>query len=163
MIEVEALLTYGATGCASVVQLIENREMKIAAENIAARLGLSGFFGLDFILEKDSERAFLIEMNPRLTPPCYLRLEKGRDLVGAMWASVTGEDLPENVPVTRSNLIVYQPEMLGRRDMPQGGYYPAIDGEPELAQELEYPFPSRTILFRLIQRLERKPADAAKV
>jgi hypothetical protein len=163
MIEVEALLTYGATGCASVVQLIENQEMKIAAENIAARLGLSGFFGLDFIIEKDSDRAFLIEMNPRLTPPCYLRLEKGRDLVGAVWASITGEDLPDNVPVTRSDLIVYQPEMLGRRDLPQGGYYPTLDDEPELAQELKFPFPSRTMLFRLTQMLERKPADAAKV
>ena len=38
------------TGSATVVRLTERPEMLLAAKRIARRLGLSGFFGLDFML-----------------------------------------------------------------------------------------------------------------
>jgi hypothetical protein len=158
LIAVEALRTDGGTGPASIVRIIRNDEMRNAAEKIASRLGISGFFGLDFILEEDTGHAYLIEMNARLAPPCYLRFEKGRDLVGAMWASVTGRPLPDNEPVTASDMIAYQPQILLRKDTPQGCFYPEPQDEPDLVRELQNPFPNRTALFRLLQLFDRKPA-----
>lgn len=156
LISVEVLRTEGSTGPASIVHLIENEEMRRAAELIAYRLQLSGFFGLDFILEEGTGRSFLIEMNARLAPPCYLRFEKGRDLVGAMWASVTGQVLPNNDRVTDSDYIAYQPQTLHNQDMPPACFYPEPENEPELARELQNPFPNRTVLFRLAQFLDRR-------
>jgi ATP-grasp domain len=161
LISVEALRTEGSTGPASIVHLIQNEEMQKAAEVIASRLGMSGFFGLDFILEEGTGRAFLIEMNARLAPPCYLRFEKGRDLVGAMWASVTGQPLPDNERVTNSDFIAYQPQTLRIQDRPPDCFYPEPEDEPELARELRNPFPNRTMLFRLVQIFDRKPAETA--
>ena len=51
-------------GHASVLRLVENREMTLAADRIVRRLSLSGIFGLDFMLEGRG-KAHLIEMNPR--------------------------------------------------------------------------------------------------
>ena len=160
LIAVEVLRTEGATGPARVVRLIQNVEMQQAADRIASRLGMSGFFGLDFMIENGTGRAYLIEMNARLTPPCYLRLEKGRDLVGAMWASVTGQPVPDHKPVTDSNTIAYQPQQLQNEDSSQEWFYPLPEDEPELAHELENPFPNRTVLFRLVQLFDSKPAAA---
>ena len=145
----EVLRSDGSTGPASVVHLIQNVEMRGAAERIASRLGISGFFGLDFILEEGTGRAYLIEMNARLAPPCYLRFEKGRDLIGAMWASITGQ------PVTESDTIAYQLQALLKEGTPAGCFYPEPEGEPELARELQNPFPNRTLLFRLVQFFDR--------
>jgi len=161
LIAVEAVRTERSTGPASIVHLIENEEIRFAAERIASRLGLSGFFGLDFVIEKQTGLAYLIEMNPRLTPPCYIRFEKGRDLVGALWACLTGMPLPDNVPVTTSDMIAYSPRALVLSGAPKNCFYYRPDGEPELARELESPFPDRTILYRLVQFFDRSPADAA--
>jgi hypothetical protein len=161
LIAVEAVRTERNTGPASIVHLIRNAEIETAAERIASKLGLSGFFGLDFIIERETGLAYLIEMNPRLTPPCYLRFEKGRDLVGALWASLSGQPLPDNVPVTNSEMIAYSPRTMELSDTPKNCFYPRPDGEPELARELESPFPDRTILYRLLQRFDRKPVNSA--
>jgi len=155
LIAVEVLRSDGSTGPASVVHLIQNAEMRGAAERIASRLGISGFFGLDFILEEGTGLAYLIEMNARLAPPCYLRFEKGRDLIGAMWASITGQPIPENVRVTESDVIAYQLQSLRKKGTPAGCFYAEPEGEPELTRELQNPFPNRTLLFRLVQLFDR--------
>ena len=158
IISVEVVRSEGSTGPASVVRVVENSQMKLAAEKLASRLGLSGFFGLDFMIEQGSDAAYLIEMNPRLTPPCYLRLGKGRDLVGATWAQLTGKPLPEHPPATQKELIAYQPLPLGpEHEVEQRYFHDVPHGEPELIRELLNPYPDRTMLFRLVQYLNRRP------
>src|SRR4029077_10843429 len=61
---VEVLALSAPTGPAKVVRVIDNREMTLAAERIAEKLELSGFFGLDFIIENGTGATFLIQMNP---------------------------------------------------------------------------------------------------
>ena len=73
-ISVEVLNAEGLTGPATTVRVIDNPEMMLSAERIARRLRLSGFFGLDFIIEESSGAACLLEMNPRCTPLCHLQL-----------------------------------------------------------------------------------------
>jgi carbamoylphosphate synthase large subunit len=74
----EAVSTQTSTGPATVVRLVDNAEMMDAARKIAHRLSMSGFFGLDFVIGERTGAAYLIEMNPRCTPPCHLRLGVGR-------------------------------------------------------------------------------------
>jgi len=85
----EVLASQGATGPALVVRLIENAEARAAAVRLAAHLRLSGFFGLDFILEPGSGAAHLIEMNPRSTQLGHLQVPAG-DLAGAWCAAALG-------------------------------------------------------------------------
>lgn len=79
-----AVKTSGATGPATVVRNIENSEMAMAAQAIAQRLAVSGFWGFDFILEKGSQKAFLLEVNPRATPACGLKARGVSELVGSL-------------------------------------------------------------------------------
>lgn len=153
-IAVEVVCSEGATGPASVVRLVDNPEMMRAAEKIASQLGLSGFFGLDFMIENNTEAAYLIEMNPRTTPPCHLRLERGRDLAGALTSCLAGELLPERARVTEEEFVAYFPHGVSAGEALSKNCYRDIPrAEPELVKELLNPFPDRTILFRLVQHL----------
>jgi ATP-grasp domain len=154
---VEVVRSDGATGPANVVRVVNNPEMMFAAERIAARLHLTGFFGLDFVIEEGSSNAYLIEMNPRTTPLCHFRLGRDRDMVASLRAQLSGQPYLENPPITKSELIAYfpQPE-LSDNSLLHDCFYDVPEGEPELVQELLRPFPSRTLLFRFFTWLSRR-------
>jgi predicted ATP-grasp superfamily ATP-dependent carboligase len=126
----------------------------LAAERIARRLRLSGFFGLDFIMETGSGAAYLIEMNPRCTPLCHLQFGKGRDMVGALRAQLSGEPVRDAPPVTLNDLIAYFPQAWNcKSEFLDSCYQDVPQGEPELVQELLRPWPDRSLLFRAGSRL----------
>jgi hypothetical protein len=160
-ISLEVVRAKGPRGPATVVQVVESPKMMLAAERIASRLYLSGFFGLDFMIENGSGATYLIEMNPRCTPPCPLALGKGRDLIAAMWAQLTGQPLPESRPVTRKKRIAYFPQtgaaMGGLQDFGhhETSYYDVPHGEPELIQELLHPWSERSIPGQMFDRARR--------
>lgn len=89
---VQALRTQQATGPATVVQVIDNAEMDEAVKRLVQRLGLSGLWGVDFVIEAATGAAFLIEVNPRATPITHLALGPGHDLPAALLAAL---GLPE--------------------------------------------------------------------
>jgi ATP-grasp domain len=152
-IAVEVLSSQGITGPATVVRVVENFEMMQAAERIARRLGLSGFFGLDFVIEQGTGAAYLIEMNPRCTPLCHLQLGKGRDLVGALWSQLSGQPFREAPAVTENDRIAYFPQAWSSKsELLQSCFQDIPRDEPDLAQELLHPWPSRSLLFRLASK-----------
>jgi hypothetical protein len=133
----EVVSTQWSVGPANVIRLVDNAEMMDAAARIARRLGLSGFFGLDFMIENGTGAAYLIEMNPRCTPLCHLRLGNGRDMIGALSARLAGKLLSEQVSITQNNLIAYFPQALLRNsEFLSSSYHDVPEGEPELIQEL---------------------------
>ena len=89
-VSVEALETSGPTGVATVVRVRDDALMLEAARKVATGLGLSGLFGLDFILDRETGEPWLIEVNARPTQTAYLRLGAGADLAGSLYAAVTG-------------------------------------------------------------------------
>jgi hypothetical protein len=152
-IGVEVLSAEGQTGPAIAVRVVENPEMTLAAERIARRLGLTGFFGLDFMVEEGSGATYLIEMNPRCTPLSHLQLGKGRDLVGALWAQLTGQPFRDTPPVTQNNIIAYFPQAeASKSEFLQSGFLDTPREEPDLVQELLQPWPDRSFLFRLTSK-----------
>ena len=71
---------------------------------------MSGFFGLDFMIEKETGAAWLIEMNARSTQASALMLGAGKNLPAAVCASLTGKHEPESEPVTHLRRIAYFPK-----------------------------------------------------
>jgi hypothetical protein len=158
VIGVEVVYSEGPTGPASVIRVIDNADMVSAACKIASRLSLSGFFGLDFMIEDGSNAVYLIEMNPRLTPPCHIRLGKGRDLVGALWAQLSDQASPDDEPTTQNQIIAYFPQSTRcAGDLLKHCFQDVPYGEPDLIDELLHPFPDRTLLYRLFRSLANPP------
>lgn len=142
----EAVSTETPVGPATVIRLLDSPEMMAAARRIAGRLGLSGFFGLDFVIEDGTGAAYLIEMNPRCTPPSHLRLGIGRDMIGAFSAQLTGKPLSKPVSVTQNNQIAYFPQAsLRNSEFLSSSYHDVPETEPELIQELCRPCKCRTL------------------
>jgi predicted ATP-grasp superfamily ATP-dependent carboligase len=52
-----------------VVRVIDHPGMANAARQVVKRFGLSGFCGMDFLIAADGE-AYMVELNPRVTPTC---------------------------------------------------------------------------------------------
>jgi ATP-grasp domain len=168
-IGVEVVRADGPKDPASVVQVVDSPDMMAAAERIARRLKLSGLFGLDFMIENSTGATYLIEMNPRCTPPCPLPLGKGRDLMAAMWAQLVGQPVPENQPVTQKNRIAYFPQTWGSSsDLPNSSpletvYHDIPDGEPELVQELLHPWSERSLLGQAFDGVRRNKTQKKAV
>jgi hypothetical protein len=153
-ISVHAVSAEGAAGQAIVVRVVDSPDMMQAAERIASRLHLSGFFGLDFVIEEGTGNAYLIEMNPRSTPLCHLRLGKGRDMIGALCAQLSGEPLTELAAETENDLIAYFPQAwISKSEYLQSSFQDIPRDEPELAEELLRPWPNRSFIYTLYQFL----------
>lgn len=101
-LSVEAAEVSREAGPATVVRMIDHPEMEAAARRLSGRLGLSGFCGYDFVIDS-SGRAFLLELNPRITPTCHLNWRV--DLIGLLFSQLTGRpgrsrqayDVDENI------------------------------------------------------------------
>jgi Carbamoyl-phosphate synthase L chain, ATP binding domain len=106
----EVLQKVGTTGHATVVRRIEHPEMTAAAEKIAHSLRLSGLHGLDFMLESETGKAHLIEINPRTTQVGHLSLGLGHDLPAALYAAITGNSLQPAAKITENNTIALFPQ-----------------------------------------------------
>ena len=153
-VAVEVVSTVGAVGPATVVRVVEGTEMMSAAVKIARRLQLSGFVGLDFVIERGSRDHYLIEMNPRCTPVCHLRLGGKRDMIGALQRQLYGCGAPERAAVTANELIAYFPS--ARTHAPEfldRSYEDVPCNEPELVEELLSPAPAASSVHRGASRV----------
>ena len=136
-IEVEVLVTQNPTGNATVVRVIRNPKIVKTARSVARWLGISGFFGFDFVLEEASGRPYLVEINPRATQINHLALGAGRDLPTALRARISGEPIRAARAVTDCETIALFPQEW-RRD-PQSrffltAYHDVPYDEPELVR-----------------------------
>ena len=90
------------TGASTVVRLHEAPELMEATEILVRELGYSGFIGVDFIIEQATGLAYLLEINPRVTPLCPLGRRLGADLCAAYAESFAGRMV---TPETRQTTI----------------------------------------------------------
>jgi formate-dependent phosphoribosylglycinamide formyltransferase (GAR transformylase) len=101
-------------GPASVLRLIENEEITAVIKKAVRRLNISGLHGFDFLLEKDTEKPYLIEINPRATQVGHLALGPGRDLPAALNAAISGKPIPKTDKVTENPTIALFPQEWSR-------------------------------------------------
>jgi hypothetical protein len=124
-----------ALGHATVVRVIENQEMSIAAERLVRRLHLSGLQGLDFMLEGKTGKAHLIEINPRSTQVGHLTLGLGRDLPAALFSAVSGRPVTPARRMTDKDTIALFPQEWTRDETSpflRSGYHDVPWQAPEL-------------------------------
>jgi carbamoylphosphate synthase large subunit len=138
----EAVATTSATGPSTVARIIHNPEMIDAATRIVKALGLSGMIGFDFMIEAATGAAYLIEMNPRNTPICAIRLGPGRDLAEALVARISGQPVRERPPRTERDIVVFFPDTW--REDPashflHSGYHDVPWEQPNLVRMLMLP------------------------
>lgn len=81
----------GPTGAATIIRPTNDRRMALAGELLAAKLHLSGFCGLDFMIEAATGNPYLIEMNPRCTQLGHLEFAGQGSLAAALCADLKGE------------------------------------------------------------------------
>jgi hypothetical protein len=80
---VETEASWGETGPSTIVRVVDRPDIRNAAATLCRALGLSGFYGIDFMIDSATGQARLIEMNPRVTALCNIRWDAARDLIGA--------------------------------------------------------------------------------
>lgn len=154
---VEVLSAQGPTGAATIVRMVESPDMMRAAEQIVARLHLSGFLGFDFIIQASTGTPYLIEMNPRVTPLCHLPMGPGRDMVSALTAHLSKQPPLQTSSAVQKDTIAYFPQAWHSNDRDNllaCSFHDVPWEEPQLIQELlRLPWPDRGTLARLLTRL----------
>jgi hypothetical protein len=111
-ISVEVVEVTHESGPASVVRLIDHSEMTIVAEHMVKRLDLSGFVGFDFVLDSGNQ-AWIIEMNPRVTPICHFSLADGTSLAGSLYTQMTGlRPLSRLAPINGGLIALFPNEIV---------------------------------------------------
>ena len=169
-LQVRTICAQHATGAALIVERINDPRVEEAGRKLAKALSLSGFFGLDFVLENDSGHPYLLEMNPRATQLGHLPLENpvdgGRNLAETLWLAWTGNRAPLPTlpaPAKLPRRIAFYPQALvlgGNNSLATSAWLDRPDKEPDLDRELsQMGWPERRLLYRLFHRIYAVPSD----
>jgi predicted ATP-grasp superfamily ATP-dependent carboligase len=168
---VEVVAARGATGAATVVRVVENAEITAAAHLLVERLQLTGFHGLDFLLEQGTGAAFLIELNPRATQLGHLRLAGRGDLVGALCSALepdreAGRETLSGDSIEKDIVAFFPQALSSNPDSPYltSGYHDLPVEQPQLYRELlRKPWPDRRLLARAYHLLRPRKRETEAV
>lgn len=110
-LSVDVLRAQNGIGAATVVRMVDCPQMEAAAASVARRVGASGFFGLDFMIETATGLYYLIEMNPRATQIGHLA-RSGRDLATSLIGALGGTPRTVASPVGEDQVVALFPQAL---------------------------------------------------
>ena len=161
MVTVEVLSAQGTTGAATIVRLIEHEEIAFAARALAKRLELSGFHGLDFMLEHGTGAAYLLELNPRCTQLGHLPLPGQGSLAGALYQQLSGDAPGVSAAVIEGDQIAFFPQALvwnPKSPYLRTSYHDVPSEELALTRELLLePWPRRRLVARIYHAFRSTP------
>jgi len=155
IVTVEVLAAQGSTGAATVVRIVRNGEIETAARLLAKELKLSGFHGLDFMIENSTGAAYLIELNPRCTQLGHLPVAGQGDLAGLIAARLSGVAavMPCKDECIQGDTVAFFPQTFTWNPASVylvRGYHDVPWEEPELVRQLiKKPWPERQWLSRV--------------
>src|SRR6202008_4274849 len=91
---------------------VDHPEMATVCERMVKRLHLSGFVGFDFMIDS-ANRAWLLEMNPRVTQTCHFSLADGTDLAGTLYAQMKNQlPRPRPASINRDQIALFPNEII---------------------------------------------------
>ncbi len=96
-------------GPSSVIHLAAHDEMARTASEMVAATGATGFMAFDFMVERDTGHAYLIECNPRPVPCSHLGSRIGVDLPQALIDAVRG-DVRQRPPAAHAETVALFPQ-----------------------------------------------------
>ena len=156
---VEAVAYQGDNRPSTIVRLVQRPDFLAGIRRLARKLELTGFYGIDFMVEEATDQAFLIEMNPRVTPLANIRLEVGRDLIGAAATLLTGKKSPAPRTTPTGDLVAHFPTAWtwNYDDVRLVECFQEVPwSEPDLIKEmLRLSWPERSLLARLYVKAKR--------
>lgn len=97
-----------ALGPSTIVRIVNRPALEEGARRLVARLGLSGFVGLDFIVDPSTDQAYVIEINPRATALAAIRSPYGPSPAAAAARSLGAT--PSQPPARARDLVAYFPK-----------------------------------------------------
>ncbi len=161
----EVLSSQTPLGSASIVRLLKHEEIANTARLLTKQFVLSGFHGIDFVLEEGTGKAYLIEMNPRATQLGHLKVLPEGNLVDALAATLSHPApivRPDRNRVARDVIALFPQAWKATFPSPLLGeaYHDFPHEQPELAAELlRDPWPERRVLSRIFNgvRTRRRP------
>jgi hypothetical protein len=109
-VQAKVIASKGSIGPSFAIELIADPRISHAGHALAAALGISGFFGLDFILDARTGEPFLLELNPRSTQLGHLAVPGQVSLSGLLWAQWTTQQTPAPASPTLSKSIGFYPD-----------------------------------------------------
>lgn len=154
LVSVLVVAADGPTGAATIIQRIQDERMAQAAILLARRLRLTGFYGLDFMIETDTGIPYLIEMNPRCTQLGHLEFPDQGSLAGAFSASLRGESRPPaDRPILLDTIALFPQALAAMEAIEQHRdttYFDVPWDQVRLVKELKLePRPQRQLASRL--------------
>jgi hypothetical protein len=167
-VTVEVLASQGAIGAATIVRLLKNEEIDSAARLLTSKFMLSGFHGLDFILEDGTGAAYMLELNPRATQLGHLTLPLQGDLAGVITAKLSDEPVSPPAPedCIQGDTIAFFPQALNwnlKSAYLRDAYHDIPWEEPALVQELmRVSWPDRQALNLIFLNLRASKASGNK-
>jgi thioesterase domain-containing protein len=133
-VQARVVRSNGKLGPSTVIRLIDHPEMVETARGIIGQLELTGLCGLDFVIEPETGRAHLVELNPRATPTAHLVTADGVDLLVSLRDALGHAGPPARTYAHPEELIALFPQEL-RRD-PSSPFlqsaYHDVPTDPEL-------------------------------
>ena len=141
-ISVEVIDSANRLGSATAIRVVRSQEMLDAACSLADKLALSGLYGLDFILDQETQRPVLIEMNPRSTQTGHLSLGPDCDVTGTLISAVRPGFTPPATDSIANDVIALFPQLWSQNPqspLMRSAHHDVPWGEPELVRELVKP------------------------
>jgi len=159
-ISVEVAYCDKENGPGAVVTFSENPQMEESSRRIVESLGLSGFHGFDFVIENETDKAYLLEINPRQTPVAHLTTADGVSLVRAVCESLSYAPRYIAPPVIEERIALF----------PYGVSAAERRGEDAVKLYLDVPWDEPALLRYeafgnnnpAIQRLLSSPSDSLR-
>ena len=132
-VQARVVASKGKTGPSLVVQLMEDARITRAGELLAKQWGLSGFFGLDFMLDGQTGEPYLIELNPRSTQLGHVAVAGQPDLAGRLWAQWTGVAAQPSADPALGSAVWFYPD--GEQWTQQTASFPGCRPDVQLGEK----------------------------
>jgi glutathione synthase/RimK-type ligase-like ATP-grasp enzyme len=113
-VQARVVRSNGKFGPSTVIRVIEHPEMLATTRGLVRELRLTGLCGLDFVLEPETDRANLIELNARATPTAHLVAADGADLLVSLRDALGHGGPPARTRESQEELIALFPQELQR-------------------------------------------------
>ncbi len=156
-VQARVVASRGKTGPSIVIQLMQDPRIHEAGVKLARELNISGFFGLDFMLDGATGEPYLIECNPRATQLGHLSVAGQADLASLLWAHWKGGQMPPSEEGALGPDIWIYPDGMRLLEETAGFAGCRPDAPPEKMAELERLIreaaPPRVRLRRNIRKL----------
>lgn len=103
-------LTVSENGPCSLIRLVNRKDTQAIAAAMIKQFRFTGFASIDFIIEEKTDRAYLIEFNPRPVPVIHLGILGGVNLGAALFAGLSGQDWEPQTIIEKEQLVALFPQ-----------------------------------------------------